>query len=65
MEMMRPYLERYPTGLAGYLALQRALIARFVAQGGTSEEFCTRLAPAFRRRYAKVLGVDERLDRAA
>jgi hypothetical protein len=28
---------------------------RYLARGGTQEEFCLRLAPVFHRRYAPVL----------
>lgn len=55
MEVARRYVEEYPTRFAAYAALQCALMRRFLARGGTAEEFCTRLAPAFRRRYAPVL----------
>jgi hypothetical protein len=55
MEITRRYLIAYPTGFAAYLALQRALIARYQARGGTAEEFCLRLAPVFRKRYAELL----------
>jgi hypothetical protein len=55
MEVSRRFVARYPTRLAAYLALQVALMRRFVARGGTEEEFCRRLAPAFHRRYAALL----------
>lgn len=55
MELVRQYAARHPTGLAAYLALEVALMRRFVARGGTEEEFCRRLAPAFHRRYAAAL----------
>lgn len=55
MEVSRRFVERYPTALAAYLALQVALMRRFVARGGSEEEFCRRLAPVFRRRYAGLL----------
>lgn len=55
MELTREFAARYPTGFAAYLALEVALMRRFVARGGTEEEFCARLAPAFHRRYAPVL----------
>ena len=57
MELSRRFVARYPTRLAAYLALEVALMRRFVARGGTEEEFCRRLAPVFHRRYAlAVLG---------
>jgi hypothetical protein len=52
MEITRKYLVGHPSPLAAYLALQCALMRRFVAGGGTLEEFCERLAPAYRRRFA-------------
>jgi hypothetical protein len=45
------YLARCGSGYAAYMTLQRALLSRWVARGGTEESWCTRLAPAFRARY--------------
>ena len=55
MEIMRRHIATQPTRLAAYLALQCALMRRFVAQGGTAEDFCQRLAPIYHRRYAPVI----------
>jgi hypothetical protein len=55
MELTRKFVAAYPTRFAAYLALEVALMRRFVARGGTEEEFCRRLAPVFHRRYAPVL----------
>lgn len=55
MEIVRRYMAGYATGFAAYLALEAALMRRYVARGGSEEEFCERLAPAFRRRFAPVL----------
>ncbi|HEX8319320.1 hypothetical protein [Longimicrobium sp.] len=55
MEIVRRFLETSPTRFEAYLALQRALMRRFEARGGTTEEFCRRLAPAFHRRFGPVL----------
>ena len=55
MELTRRYLALYPTRFAAYVALEVALMRRFVAAGGTEEEFCRRLAPAFARRYGFLL----------
>jgi hypothetical protein len=55
MEILRRYLETSPTQFEAYVALQCALMRRFVNRGGTTEDFCERLAPAFHRRYAPVL----------
>ncbi|MDB4950076.1 MAG: hypothetical protein JWM27_2725 [Gemmatimonadetes bacterium] len=54
MELSRRYSARHGSGFAAYLALEVALMRRFLAQGGTEEEFCRRLAPAFHRRYGPV-----------
>jgi hypothetical protein len=45
------YLARCDSGFEAYMALQRALIARWVAHGGTEQGWCERMAPHFRRRY--------------
>lgn len=55
METARRFIADSPTRFGAYVALQCALMQRFVARGGTPEEFCVRLAPAFRRRYAPLL----------
>jgi hypothetical protein len=55
METMRRFVETHQTGFSAYLALQCALMQRFVARGGTTEEFCVRLAPVFHRKYAPLL----------
>lgn len=55
MELIRQFAARHPTGFAAYLALEIALMRRFIARGGSEEEFCRRLAPAFHRRYAPAL----------
>lgn len=57
MELARRFIAMQPSPFGAYLALQRALMARHMARGGTQEDFCLRLAPAFRRRYAYLLGV--------
>jgi hypothetical protein len=55
LEIARKYRETSSSGFGAYIALQCALMRRFVARGGTEEEFCVRLAPAFHRKYAQVL----------
>lgn len=55
MEIVRRHVVNQPTRLAAYLALECALMRRFLARGGTLEEFCERLAPAFHHRFAPVL----------
>lgn len=65
MELLRTYCGIHPLTLATYLEMQRALMARFIARGGTAEEFCARIAPAFRRKYGALLEGGEDLRRAA
>ncbi|HWK89430.1 MAG TPA: hypothetical protein VNP72_05520 [Longimicrobium sp.] len=55
MEIARRFMETTPTRYEAYLALQRALMRRFEARGGTHEDFCRRLAPVFHRRYGPLL----------
>jgi hypothetical protein len=55
MEIARRYLARSPSRFQAYLALQAALMNRHLARGGSMEDFCHRLAPAFRRRWAHML----------
>jgi hypothetical protein len=55
METARRYMEAHPSGFRAYIALQCALMRRFVARGGTHEEFCRRIAPVFHRKYAPLL----------
>jgi hypothetical protein len=49
------YLARCGTGFEAYMALQRALIARWVARGGTEQSWCERIAPLYRQRYAMLM----------
>lgn len=53
--LMEIYRARYDSGFEAYMALQRALLERWLARGGTTEMWCTSLAPVFRRRYAEWL----------
>ncbi|MGI9179156.1 MAG: hypothetical protein ACR2H9_01385 [Longimicrobiaceae bacterium] len=55
MEITRRFLDTQPTRYSAYIALQCALMRRYIARGGTAEEFCQRLAPAFHRRYGRLL----------
>ena len=52
------YRARFGTGFQAYMALQRALIARWVARGGTEESWCNSIAPVFRQRYAMLVEQD-------
>ncbi len=58
MEIIRRHMAMQPTRLAAYLALQCALMRRYLAKGGTAEEFCERLAPIYHRRYAPLILAD-------
>lgn len=50
------YLARCGSGFEAYMALQRALIARWIARGGTEQSWCERMAPLYRRRYEMLVG---------
>jgi hypothetical protein len=49
------YRARSSSAFDAYMALQRALLNRWMAQGGTEESWCLRLAPVFRTRYAELV----------
>ncbi len=55
MEILRRFLQSSPTPFGAYVNLQCALMQRHVNRGGTTEDFCRRLAPVFHRRYGPVL----------
>lgn len=46
------YRAKHPTGFTAYMALQSALMRRYVRRGGSVQQWCARIAPAFHRRYA-------------
>jgi hypothetical protein len=52
--LAQKYLARCETPFAAYMALQRALMVHYMSRGGTEENWCERIAPAFRRRYQPV-----------
>ena len=54
------YRARFGSGFEAYMALQRALIARWVARGGTEESWCSSMAPLFRQRYKGMVETDGR-----
>lgn len=54
MILAQQYLARHKTPFAAYMALQRALLVHYMTLGGTEENWCERIAPAFRRRYQPV-----------
>jgi hypothetical protein len=49
------YRSRCGSGFDAYMALQRALLARWLARGGTAEAWCLRMAPVFRLRYGLLM----------
>lgn len=56
------YYALYGSGFLAYMALQRALMTRYLTRGGSMEAWCERLAPRFRERYAPIfehLGCDD------
>ena len=57
MELIRRHLASQPSGYAAYLSLQRALMRRHIAKGGTAEDFCRRLSPVYRKRYGDHAGM--------
>ena len=60
MVLAYEYLAKHHTPFEAYMALQRALMLRFMERGGTEEFWCTRLAPAFRRRYTPIFAAAAR-----
>jgi hypothetical protein len=59
MILAQEYLARYGTCFDAYMALQRALMQRYLTRGGTKELWCERFAPAFRRRYGPIFDLLE------
>jgi hypothetical protein len=49
------YRARNGSGFGAYMHLQRALLRRWLARGGTEEGWCERMAPAFRHRYGGLM----------
>ena len=64
MELLKTFCDDDRLTLARYLAMQRALMRRFIARGGSAEEFCARIAPVFRRKYGALLECEELADAA-
>lgn len=60
MVLAQHYLAQYSSPFAAYMALQRALMRQYLIRGGTEEEWCRSIAPAFRRRYASVFAKSAR-----
>ena len=46
------YRARHQSGFSAYMALQSALMRHYLRRGGTVQQWCSRMAPAFRDRYA-------------
>lgn len=55
MILAREYRARHSTGFRAYMALQAALMRRYLRRGGTVQAWCARMAPAFQRRYGSEL----------
>lgn len=55
MLLAESYRARCDNTFDAYMSLQRALLNRWMAQGGTEESWCRRLAPLFRARYAELV----------
>jgi hypothetical protein len=55
MMLAEIHMARSGSGFAAYMALQRALLARWVARGGTEAGWCERIAPLYRQRYGALL----------
>jgi hypothetical protein len=55
MMLAEKHMVRSGTGFAAYMTLQRALLARWIARGGTEVSWCARMAPLFRQRYGWLL----------
>jgi hypothetical protein len=49
------YLDQYGSRLRAYNMLQLQLMACFIRRGGSPDAWCTRYAPAFRRRFGWML----------
>jgi hypothetical protein len=49
------FLNAESSPLAAYNALQRALMRHYIARGRSAADWCSALAPAFRRRYGWIL----------
>ncbi|MGH7458485.1 MAG: hypothetical protein ACREKN_05275 [Longimicrobiaceae bacterium] len=55
METARRFLELYPDRFGAYLALERSLMRCYLARGGSFDDFCRRVAPVYRLRFAPLL----------
>jgi hypothetical protein len=49
------YRARSSSGFDAYMTLQCALLARWLARGGTEAGWCERMAPLFRVRYGTLM----------
>ena len=59
------FLAKHESPFAAYMDLQRTLMQRYMSRGGTEDSWCTRIAPAFRRRYAPIFAAAARASRVS
>jgi hypothetical protein len=57
MILAEVFLARHGTPFAAYMALQSALLQRHLSRGGSLDEWCLQIAPAFRRRYEPIFAL--------
>jgi hypothetical protein len=57
MILAEKYVARHGRSLEAYMALQRALLHRYVVRGGTEQAWCERMAPVFRSRYRDLITI--------
>ncbi len=55
MLLLERILSDCNTPFHAYMELQRRLLHRWIARGGTEEAWCERMAPAFHARYGPLL----------
>lgn len=58
MILISKYVAEAKTPLAAYNLLQLAHIKLYIAEGGTVEEWCIRMAGPFRERYGWILNLN-------
>lgn len=55
MVLLGRFLRDCESPFQAYMELQRRLLDRWIARGGTEEAWCERLAPAFHARYGGLI----------
>lgn len=55
MILAQRFLAHSESPFQAYMALQRALMIRYLQRGGSLERWCHDLAPRFRERYSNML----------